>query len=215
MKGHNLDLSHIKYKEGDGEQFNIETYTTDNIIISAANGKFFTILADNIAKGKGSGESIKLMIEIENNEIVNIIPYKSRQKILVAASNGKGFIVNSDDVIAGTKGGKQIMQITGDHKCIMCKPLDKGDMVAVIGTNRKLVVFAIEEIPELKRGQGVALQKYRDAELSDLKVFNSGEGLSWTLGNKTRLETQIMSWRAKRGSIGKMPPTGFPKDNKF
>ena len=126
------------------------------------------------------------MIEIENNEIVNIIPYKSRQKILVAASNGKGFIVNSDDVIAGTKGGKQIMQITGDHKCIMCKPLDKGNMVAVIGTNRKLVVFAIEEIPELKRGQGVALQKYRDAELSELKVFNSGEGLSWSLGNKTR-----------------------------
>jgi topoisomerase-4 subunit A len=211
MKGHNLDLSHIKYKEGDEEQFNIETYT----IICAANGKFFTILADNIAKGKGSGESIKLMIEIDNNEIVNIIPYKSGQKILLAASNGKGFIVNSDEVIAATKGGKQVMQITGDHKCIICKPLDKGDMVAVIGSNRKLVVFAIEEIPELKRGQGVALQKYRDAQLSDLKVFSSEEGLSWALGNKTRLEMQIMAWRAKRGSVGKMPPTGFPKDNKF
>lgn len=88
-------------------------------------------------------------------------------------------------------------------------------MVAVIGTNRKLLVFAIEEIPELKRGQGVTLQKYRDAHLSDLKIFNSKEGLSWVLGNKTRLEMQIMSWQAKRGSIGKMPPTGFPKDNKF
>ena len=215
MKGHNLDLSHIKYKEGDEEQFNIETYTTDNIIICAANGKFFTILADNIAKGKGTGESIKLMIETDNNKIVNIIPYKSGQKILLAASNGKGFIVNSDEVIAATKGGKQVMQIIGEHKCIICKPLDKGDMVAVIGSNRKLVVFAIEEIPELKRGQGVVLQKYRDAELSDIKVFNSKEGLSWTLGNKTRLEMQIMSWRAKRGSVGKMPPTGFPKDNKF
>jgi topoisomerase-4 subunit A len=134
---------------------------------------------------------------------------------LLAASNGKGFIVNSDDVIAATKSGKQIMQITGDHKCIICRLLNNGDMVAVIGTNRKLLVFAIEEIPELKRGQGVTLQKYRDAHLSDLKIFNSKEGLSWVLGNKTRLEMQIMSWRAKRGSIGKMPPTGFPKDNKF
>ncbi len=215
MKGHNLDLSHIKYKEGDEEQFNIETYTTDNIIICASNGKFFTLLADNLAKGKGQGESIKLMVEIDNNEIVNILSYKAGQKIFLAASNGKGFIVNSDDVIASTKGGKQIMQLVGDHKCIVCKLLDGGNMVAVIGTNRKLLVFGIDEMPEMKRGQGVTLQKYRDAQLSDVKIFGSEEGLSWSLGNKTRLETQIMSWQAKRGSVGKMPPTGFPKDNKF
>ena len=215
MKGHNLDLSHIKYKEGDEEQFNIETYTTDNIIICASNGKFFTLLADNLAKGKGQGESIKLMVEIDNNEIVNILSYKAGQKIFLAASNGKGFIVNSDDVIASTKGGKQIMQLVGDHKCVVCKLLEVGNMVAVIGTNRKLLVFGIDEMPEMKRGQGVTLQKYRDAQLSDVKIFGSEEGLSWSLGNKTRLETQIMSWRAKRGSVGKMPPTGFPKDNKF
>ena len=107
------------------------------------------------------------------------------------------------------------MQITGDHKCIICKPLDKGDMVAVIGSNRKLVVFTIEEIPELKKRAGVALQKISDAHLSDLKIFSSEEGTFLALGNKTRLEMQIMSQRAKRGSIGKMPPTGFPKDNKF
>ena len=215
MKGHNLDLSHIKYKEGDEEQFNIETYTTDNIIICASNGKFFTLLADNLAKGKGQGESIKLMVEIDNNEIVNILSYKAGQKIFLAASNGKGFIVNSDDVIASTKGGKQIMQLVGDHKCVVCKLLEVGNMVAVIGTNRKLLVFGIDEMPEMKRGQGVTLQKYRDAQLSDVKIFGSEEGLSWSLGNKTRLETQIISWRAKRGSVGKMPPTGFPKDNKF
>ena len=215
MKGHNLDLSHIKYKEGDEEQFNIETYTTDNIIICASNGKFFTLLADNLAKGKGQGESIKLMVEIDNNEIVNILSYKAGQKIFLAASNGKGFIVNSDDVIASTKGGKQIMQLVGDNKCVVCKLLEVGNMVAVIGTNRKLLVFGIDEMPEMKRGQGVTLQKYRDAQLSDVKIFGSEEGLSWSLGNKTRLETQIMSWQAKRGSVGKMPPTGFPKDNKF
>ena len=215
MKGHNLDLSNVKYKEGDEELFNVETYTTDNIIICASNGKFFTLLADNLAKGKGQGESIKLIVEIGNNEIVNILPYKTGQKILLSASHGKGFIVNSDDVIASTKGGKQVMQIAGDHKCVICKPLDVGNMVAAIGTNRKLLVFGIDEMPEMKRGQGVVLQKYRDAELSDIKIFDSEEGLSWSLGNKTRLEMQIMSWRAKRGSIGKIPPTGFPKDNKF
>jgi topoisomerase-4 subunit A len=88
-------------------------------------------------------------------------------------------------------------------------------MVAVIGTNRKLLVFGLDEVPEMKRGQGVTLQKYRDAKLSDMKIFDSESGLSWSLGNKTRLETQIMSWRAKRGSLGKIPPVGFPKDNKF
>ena len=133
----------------------------------------------------------------------------------MASSNGKGFIVNSDDVIASTKGGKQIMQVSGDHKCVICKPLDVGNMVAVIGTNRKLLVFGIDEVPEMKRGQGVILQKYRDAKLSDVKIFDSEEGLSWLLGNKQRLEKQIMTWRAKRGSVGKMPPTGFPKDNRF
>lgn len=215
MKGHNLDLSNIKYKEGDEELFNVETYTTDSIIISASNGKFFTLLADNLAKGKGHGESIKLLIEIDNNEIVNIFPHKTGQKILLASSSGKGFIVNSDDVIASTKGGKQIMQVSEGHQCGICKPLDSGNMVAVIGTNRKLLVFGIDEIPEMKRGQGVTLQKYRDAKLSDIKIFNSEEGLSWSFGSKTRVETQIMSWRAKRGGAGKIPPTGFPKDNRF
>jgi len=215
MKGHNLDLSHVKYKEGDGELFNLETYTTDNIIICASNGKFFTLLADNLSKGKGQGESIKLIIEIDNHEIVNIFPHKIGQKIFLAASNGKGFVVNSDDVIASTKSGKQIMQISDGNQCILCNPINIGNMVAVIGTNRKLLVFGLDEVPEMKRGQGVTLQKYRDAKLSDMKIFDSESGLSWSLGNKTRLETQIMSWRAKRGSLGKIPPVGFPKDNKF
>jgi len=216
MKGHNLDLSAVKYKEGDQQQFTIETYTTDNIIICSSNGKFFTILADNIAKGKGQGESIKLMVDIENNEVVNILPYKANQKLFIASVNGKGFIVNTEDVIAQTKNGKQVMQIAGENKCVICKLIiDKVDMVAVIGTHRKLLVFGLEEVPEMKRGQGVTLQKYRDAKLSDLKLFNSEEGLSWISGNKQRLEKQIMTWRAKRGGIGKLPPVGFSKENIF
>ena len=214
MKSHNLDLSGVKYKEGDSQEHIVETYTTNNILICSTGGKFFTILADNLAKGNGHGESIKIIVDIENHDVVNILSHKAEQRLLLAASNGKGFIVNSDDVIASTKNGKQIMNVNNDNKCLVCSPIE-GDMIAVIGTNRKLLVFALEEISEMKRGQGVTFQKYRDEKLGDAKTFDSTIGLSWHLGIKTRLEKDIMSWRAKRGSIGKIPPIGFPKNNKF
>lgn len=216
VKGHNVDLTAVRYKEGDEEKFKVETYTTDNIIICASNGKFFTILGDNIAKGKGHGESIKLMIDIENNELVNMLPYKQAQKLLVASTIGKGFIVAVEDVVAQTKGGKQVMQLPQGAKCIICVPVEKEmDMVAVIGTHRKLLVFSLEEIPEMKRGQGVTLQKYRDATLGDLKLFKSEDGLAWNIGGKQRVEKHINNWRTKRGGIGKIPPAQFPRDNKF
>ena len=214
MRGHNLDLSGVKYKDGDSQNHVIETYTTDNILVCSTAGKFFTILADNIARGKGHGESIRLMLDIENHDVVNILVYEKAQKLLLASSNGKGFIVSSDDLVASTKGGKQVLNLSKDNKCIVCAPVE-GNMVAVIGTNRKLVVFGIDELPEMKRGQGVILQKYRDAQLGDAKTFDANEGLSWNLGTKIRLEKDIMSWRAKRGSVGKIPPAGFPKNNKF
>ncbi len=214
MKGHRLDLSNAKYKEGDSQEYVIETYTTDNILVCSSGGKFFTLLADNIAKGKGHGESVKLMVDIEDHDVISIFAHKPGQKLLLASQIGKGFIVTSDDLIASTKSGKQVMNISGNNKCIACTPI-AGDMLAVIGTNRKLLVFGLDELPEMRRGQGVLLQKYRDAKLGDAKTFDSNEGLSWDLGSKTRLEKEIMSWRAKRGSIGKIPPTGFPKNNKF
>lgn len=214
IKGHDPDLSSIKFKEGDSQAFIVKTYTTSNVLICASSGKFFTVLADNLTKGKGQGESIKLMVDIENNDIVNIISYIPGQKLLLASTNGRGFIVNSDDVLASTKNGKQIMQASGDNKCFACAEVI-GDMVAIIGNNRKLLIFPVSEIPEMKRGQGVTLQKYRDAKLGDIKTFSAEEGLSWALGNKIRLETDVTTWRAKRGSIGKIPPAGFPKNNKF
>ncbi len=214
MKGHNLDLSTVKFKEGDAEAFIVESYTTSSILICSTGGKFFTVLGDNFAKGKGQGESIKLMIDIDNYDVTNIIPYTQGQKLFLASSNGKGFLVNSDDALASTKNGKQIMNLASGENCVVCTPLD-GDMVAVVGTNRKLLVFAANEIPEMKRGQGVVLQKYKDAHLSDAKIFDSNIGLSWGIGSRIRLEKDIMSWRAKRGAVGKIPPVGFPKNNKF
>lgn len=214
MKGHKLDISSLKYKEGDDHRFTIESYTTDNILVFSSSGKVFTLLGDAISKGKGHGESIRLMVDIGSSDIVNILAHKTKQKILMASNNGKGFLVESDDLIAQTKGGKQVMNVSGDNKCVVASKAE-GDMIACVGTNRKLLVFTTEEIPVMKKGQGVTLQKYRDAQLSDAVVFDSQDGLSWNLGSKVRREQDIMSWQARRASVGKMPPTGFPKNNKF
>jgi len=213
IRGHG-DLSSIKYKEGDQEKFIIETYTTDKILIASKKGRFFTIFADNIFKGKGNGESIKLIVDIGNDEIASMIVYKPNQDILLASSSSKGFIVDSDELIAQTKLGKQIMNISDNDSCIACLPVI-GDSVACIGENRKLLIFKLDEIPKMKRGQGVLLQRFKNSKLTDIKLFDSSLGLSWNSGNKIRLEKDILPWFGARGSSGKIPPFGFPKNNKF
>lgn len=214
LKGHNLDLTSIKYKEGDSYKLSIEAYTTDNIIIFSSAGKFFTILGDNIFKGKGQGESIRFMVDFGNADIVSMFLYQADQSFLLASSAGRGFLIKSDDLIAQTRSGKQIMQLAENVESIACIKVE-GDMVACIGSNRKLLTFKLEEVPYMKKGQGVTLQKYKNASLSDIKTFQSTAGLSWTLGSKTRTEDKIFSWHTKRGGIGKIPPVGFPKNNKF
>ncbi|ABE05386.1 DNA topoisomerase IV subunit A [Rickettsia bellii] len=214
LKGHNNDLSSIKYKEGDAEKFILEAYTTDKILIISSEGRFFTLLADNISKGKGTGESIKLLVDIGNNDITEILVYKPDHLLLLASSIGKGFVVNSNEVMAQTKSGKQIMNVPDGHTCIACLPVN-GDSVACIGESRKLLVFNIDEIPEMKKGQGVTLQKFKNAKLLDIKIFNREDGLSWNSGGKVKLEKNIIAFLGKRGSTGKLPPMGFPKNNRF
>lgn len=214
LKGHNNDLSSIKYKEGDAEKFILDAYTTDKILIISSEGRFFTLLADNISKGKGTGESIKLLVDIGNNDITEILVYKPDQLLLLASSIGKGFVVNSNEVMAQTKSGKQIMNVPDGHTCIACLPVN-GDSVACIGESRKLLVFNIDEIPEMKKGQGVTLQKFKNAKLLDIKIFNREDGLSWNSGGKVKLEKNIIAFLGKRGSTGKLPPMGFPKNNRF
>lgn len=214
LRGHNIDFSNIKYKEGDEEKFILEAYTTDKILICSNKGRFFNILGDNIAKGKSHGESIKLIVEIENDDITEIFVYKPGQKLLLASSISKGFIINADDLLTGTKGGKQVMNVPEGHKCIACIPVI-GDMVATIGENRRLLAFSLSEIPEMKKGQGVLLQKFKDGNLNDIKTFEASTGLSWNSGNKIKLEKDISEWKSIRGGRGKIPPGGFPKNNKF
>ncbi|MES2214423.1 MAG: DNA topoisomerase IV subunit A [Pseudomonadota bacterium] len=214
-KGHITDFSSIKYKDGDEERFWLHTYTTDKVLIFTESGRFYTLLADNISKTKGYGESVRLMVDMANeDDIVNISVFTSGVRLLVAASNGKGFIVLSDDVIAQTKLGRQVLVAPNGHKAICCLPAI-GDKVATTGENRKLLIFDIQDIPEMKKGQGVIFQRFKDAKMTWVKILNAADGLSWQQGGRVRLETNLTPWTGGRGSSGKIPPMGFPKDGKF
>lgn len=215
LKGHLDDLSDAKYKEGDEERFVIQAKTTDKLLVFTSDGKFFTLACDKIPKGKGHGEPLRLSIDLANDEdVVDMFVHEPGRKLLLACNTGKGFVVPEDDVLAQTRGGKQILNVPPKCKAVICRPMN-GDTVAVIGKNRKLLVFSADELPEMKRGQGVALQKYKDALLSDVKIFRQEDGLSWAMGERTRMETDLTYWRGKRGSAGKIPPVGFPRTNKF
>ncbi len=215
MKGHIDSADDVKFKEGDSLKLSLKTYTTDNIVLFADNGRFYTILGNNIAGGRGYGEPLRLSVDVaEDAEIVTMFAWLPDQKLLVASRNGKGFIVNSNDVIAQTRAGKIILNLAEGDKALLCKPAN-GTHVAVIGTNRKMVVFSADEIPTMTRGSGVILQRYQEAKLSDAKFFNLEDGLSFPSGNGTRVERNINLWLAKRATVGKFPPVGFPRSNKF
>ena len=215
VKGHITDFSGITYKDGDGARISLHTYTTDKVLVFAESGRFYTILGDNIYKGKGHGESIRLMVEMENDDdIVTILVFNPGKKLLVASSVGKGFIVPSEDALSQTKLGKQILVVPKGERAICCLEA-QGDKVATVGESRKLLIFDVAEIPEMKKGQGVIFQRFKDAKMTSVKIFDSAHGLSWAQGEKTRTETNILPWHAKRGGVGKIPPMGFPKNNQF
>ena len=216
LKGHIVDTSDIKYKEGDEEDFVFKVQTTDKILVMTTSGRFYTLIADKLPGGRGNGEPLSIMFDLQQGDrIVSMRVYRAGQKLLVASSDSRGFIVQEEGVIAQTKNGKQILTPSKGEKATICIDAT-GDSVAVVGSSRKLLVFGIEEMPEMSRGRGVILQKYKDSKLSDVKVFNRNEGLSWPAGkNRTRIETELTGWVGRRASIGKIPPVGFPKNNKL
>ncbi len=222
MKGHvALDNAEaLKFKESDGPRYAFHAQTTDKIILVAADGRCFTIGADKLPGGRGFGEPVRLMIDLgEGTPIVNLFAASSANKLLLAASDGKGFVAKMEDVIAETRKGRQVVNLrTGATLSAVRRIAPDHDYVAVVGENRKLVVFPLDELPEMSRGQGVGLQKYKDGGLSDAKTFRFEEGLSWAMGGetgRTRTETDLTPWRVARGAAGRMPPTGFPRDNRF
>lgn len=216
MTGH-IDLTReLKFKDGDGPRFIFHAETTDRLLVFGSNGRFYTVSASNLPGGRGMGEPLRLMVDLPNEaEIITILTHQAGRKLLMASNAGDGFIVPEDDVVAQTRSGKQVLNVRGETRALVCKPI-AGDAVAVVGENRKVLVFKLDELPEMGRGKGVRLQKYKDGGLSDATTFTFADGLSWLdPAGRTRTETELAEWTGKRASAGRMAPRGFPRDNKF
>ena len=227
MTGH-IDLKReLKFKDGDGPRFIFHAETTDRLLVFASNGRVYTVSAANLPGGRGMGEPLRLMVDLPNEaQIVDILIHKPGRKLLVASDAGNGFMVPEDEVLAQTRNGKQVLNVKDDERAVICKPVE-GDHVAVVSQNGKFLVFPVSELPEMTRGKGVRLQKYNmargrqgtlelDGGLSDVTTFDWDEGLKWSMGgDKTRHEADMTAWLAKRASVGKKPPYGFPRDYKF
>ena len=222
MKGHvdAAGVAAVKFKEGDAALFDFTAHTTDKIIVAAENGRFYTLAADKLPGGRGFGEPVRLMIDLDGEiGIVGIFRAGISEKLLVAASDGRGFIVRTADILAETRKGKTVVTPRIGAKLKVVRPVaPEADYIAAIGDNRRLLVFPLSELAEMARGQGVQLMRFRDGGLSDAIAFVFAEGLSWPMGGESgriRTETDLAPWRAARGAAGRMPPNGFPRDNRF
>jgi len=219
-KGH-VDLEQeFKYKEGDALAFILHAQTTDKLLIAGSDGRFYTLGCDKLPGARGFGEPVRTMIDLPaETSIAAMMVHKPGGRLLLASSNGKGFIAETKELIAETKKGKQVVNLKGDAKLQVIREIPEGhDHVAAVGENRKLIVFNMEEMPVMARGQGVMLQRYRDGGLSDATTFKLEDGLSWQMGGsgeRTRTENEIWQWKVARGAAGRLPPQGFPKDNRF
>ncbi|MGB1908652.1 MAG: DNA topoisomerase IV subunit A [Candidatus Puniceispirillaceae bacterium] len=215
MKGH-LDLAgEFKFKEGDGPLFALHAETTDKLLVFAQNGRFYTLSCDRLPKGRGFGEPLNLMVDVPvDSPLVSLIK-AGEGNLLVAASTGHGLVIDMKSAMAQTRSGKQVLNLSGNARAVACC-VTTGDHVAVVGQNRRLLVFKLDEVPEMQRGKGVILQRYKDGDLSDIKVFTLADGLSWQMGGgRTRTETDLLAWQGKRGAAGKLPPNGFPRPARF
>ncbi|MDI3306312.1 MAG: DNA topoisomerase IV subunit A [Acetobacteraceae bacterium] len=215
QKGHIPEDAELRFKEGDQLHTWVHAQSTDRIVLFATNGKSYTLKADAIPRGRGDGQPVRLMVDLTNEDaIVAMFVHKEGGRFLVASTDGKGFLVKSEELVAERRIGKQVLVLDAGKEAAICVPAE-GDTVAVIGENRKLLLFPIEQVPEMTRGRGVQLQSYRDGGLADAKVFFRKDGLTWRLGDRVRVETDLQPWRGNRTGAGKMPPNGFPKSNRF
>jgi len=222
MKGHLAleQVADLKWREGDGPFIHFHAQTTDRLALFASNGRVYTLAGDKLPSARGFGEPVRLFIDLDAEvDIVQLLIARPDMKLLIASSDGKGFVTSGEATLAETRKGKQLVNVRpGANVAVIRAVAENADAVAVVGENRKMVVFPLSELPELARGQGVTLQRYRDGGLSDAIALRLEEGLSWTLGGesgRTRTETDLAPWRAARGAAGRMPPIGFPRNNRF
>ncbi len=215
QKGHLPPEAELRFKEGDELFRMVHAQSTDRLILFATNGRAYTLKVEAIPRGRGDGQPVRLMVELTNEDaVLELFVPVDGARYLVAGQDGRGFVVPGAELLAERRAGKQVLVLEPGKEAAVCVPAE-GDMVAVIGENRKLLLFPIDQVPEMSRGRGVQLQSYKDGGLSDAKVFTRKDGLSWRLGDRVRVEQDITSWRGNRAGAGKLPPNGFPKSNRF
>jgi topoisomerase-4 subunit A len=222
MKGHLAleQVADLKWREGDEPFIHFHAQTTDRLALFASNGRVYTLAGDTLPSARGFGEPVRLFIDLDAEvDIVQLLIARPEMKLLIASSDGRGFVSSGEATLAETRKGKQLVNVRPGATVAVVRAIpEEADAVAVVGENRKMVVFPLSELPELARGQGVMLQRYRDGGLSDALAFRLEDGLSWVLGGESgrvRTETDLSSWRAARGAAGRMPPIGFPRSNRF
>jgi len=215
LKGHQRDVSDIKFKDGDALQTVVLSDNVDKILFFGSDGRFYSVPANRLPQGRGYGEPVRLMTDLGNNaDVVGMQVFDRTRKILVISSSGRGFVVPESQVYAQTRIGKQILNLGAGEKARVCAIVE-GDSVAIIGENRKLLIVPLSEVPEMNRGRGVILQRYKDGETSDAKIFTMENGLSWQSGGRTRTISDLTAWMGKRSSAGRLAPKGFPRNNRF
>jgi topoisomerase-4 subunit A len=218
VKGHGLAAADQKYKEGDGARFAVTAETTDRLVVFGSNGRFYAIPADRLPGGRGQGEPLRLMIDLPNEaDIVALFPHRPGMKLLVASDDGRGFLVDGEEALAQTRAGKQVLTPAAGARAALCVAIAEGDdAAAFVGENRRMLVVDLTEIPEMARGRGVILQRYRMGGLADAKVFRLADGLSWRQSEtRTRTEPDLTPWRAPRATAGHTVPQGFPRSGRF
>ncbi len=215
LKGSVADPADLRFKEGDRLKLMVPCQTTDRLCLFATNGRAYTLKPADLPRGRGDGQPVRLLAELGNDEdvVALFVPAEDR-RYLVATVSGRGFLVNTAELLAEKRTGKQILSVRPGEEAAVCVPAD-GDHVAVVGHSRKLLVFPLDQVPEMARGAGVILQRYKDGGLADARVFRLAEGLSWHSGERTRTETNLRDWLGTRGQAGRLPPSGFPRSNRF
>ncbi len=218
LRGHQDKLGKLDFKRGDRLKRAVKANTTDKLIVFATNGRFYTLECSQLPGGRGHGEPLKLMIDVEqNHDIVDVFVHQPERRLLVASTSGYGFVVQENDIMASTRKGKQVLNVSEPDEAKICVPVD-GDHVAVVGENRKLLVFELSELYEMTRGKGNIMQRYKDGGVSDAQVFDKADGLSWVdpAGRTFTLSfTELRDWVGKRAQAGRMVPKGFPRSGRF
>ncbi|MBE1237707.1 DNA topoisomerase IV subunit A [Phaeovibrio sulfidiphilus] len=215
VKGHQDPREDVKVKEGDEPLYALQAQTTDKLIVMDSGGRFYTIAADKVSRGRGFGEPIRLSVDIPADaDIVAFMVHEPARRLLVAGTSGRGFVVEEKDVLAQTRNGRQVLAVGDGERAIVARGVD-GDHVACAGTNRKVLVFPVTQVPVMSRGKGVFLMRFKDGTLTDVTTFTLEKGLSWPSGGRTRTETDLSPWRGDRAGRGRMAPQGFPRSNRF